>query len=51
MGCVVDMPRKKDIVENIVESVEEQEVLQRKREYPYDHKTGHKGFVNKVGRG
>ena len=47
---MVDPTWKWDIVENIVESVEEQEVLQCKREYPYDHKMGHKGFVNKVGR-
>ena len=42
---------KYDMVEKLVESVEEHVVLQFKREYPYDHKMCHKGFVNKVGRG
>ena len=41
------LPGKWDILENIVE----QEVLDHKREYPYDHQMGHKGFVNKVDRG
>ena len=41
------LPGKWDIVENIVE----QEVLHHKREYPYDHQMGQKGFVNKVDRG
>ena len=41
------LPGKWDIVENLVE----QEVLHHKREYPYDHHMGLKGFVNKVDRG
>ena len=45
------LPGKWDIVENIVESVEEQKLFPHKREYPHDHQMGQRGFVNRVDRG